>query len=130
MGFAGSFPGSGPGVSLPVSQQRVLEGIESALEGGEPRLGSMFAIFTRLTRDEGAPRTEALRAETLLRRAWSASGLAATARAVIAVPLILGLLALCVFMAVNGSAGHSCGPGPWMTRATSCQSAQLPDGRI
>jgi len=89
----------------------------------------MFAIFTRLTRDEGAPRAEALRAETLLRRAWSASGLA-TARAVIAVPLILGPLALCVFMAVNGSAGHSCGPGPGMTRATSCQSAQLPDGRM
>jgi hypothetical protein len=129
-GFRRDFPGQSAGVSLPVSQQRVLEGIESALEGAEPRLRSMFAIFTKLTRDEGTPRTEALPAETLLRRAWSASGLAATARAVIAVPLILGLLALCVFMAVNGSAGHSCRPGPGMTRATSCQSAQLPDGRM
>jgi hypothetical protein len=116
-------------VSLPVSQQQVLEGIESALEGAEPQLRSMFAIFTRLTRDEGAPRTEALPAETLLRRAWSASGLA-TARAVITVPLILGLLALCVFMAVNGSAGHSCRLEPGITRATSCQSAQLPDGHM
>ena len=57
---------------MPVSQQRVLEGIESALEGGEPRLRSMFAIFARLTRDDGVPRTEALRAETFLRRLWPA----------------------------------------------------------
>src|ERR1700746_2749046 len=70
-GFRRDFPGQSAGVSLPVSQQRVLEGIESALESAEPRLRSMFAIFTRLTRDEGAPRTEALRAETLLRRAPS-----------------------------------------------------------
>jgi hypothetical protein len=49
-------PGQWTAVTLPVSQQRALAGIESALEGGEPRLGSMFAIFARLTRDEGAPR--------------------------------------------------------------------------
>ena len=115
---------------MPVSQQRVLEGIESALEGAEPRLRSMFAIFAKLTRDEGAPRTEALRAETLLRRAWPTSGSPATVRAAITVPLILGLLALCVFMAVNGSAAHSCQPGSGLARTDTCQSAQLPDGRI
>jgi hypothetical protein len=130
-GFRRVFPGQWAGVSLPVSQQRVLEGIESVLEGGEPRLRSMFAIFTRLTRDDGAPRTEALLADKLLRRAWPTSGLTATARVVIAVPLILGLLALCIFMAVNNSAGPSCRPGPGMTWATGCQSAQqLPDGRM
>jgi putative exporter of polyketide antibiotics len=116
-------------VSLPVSQQRVLEGIESALEGGEPRLRSMFAIFTRLTRDEGVPRTEALRAETLLRRVWPASGLPASVRTVIAIPLILGLSVLCIFMAVNSSAGHSCRPVSVLTPVTTCQSAQLPAGR-
>jgi hypothetical protein len=52
-GFRRGFPGQSIGVSLPVSQQRVLAGIENALEGGEPRLGSMFAIFTRLTQDDG-----------------------------------------------------------------------------
>jgi hypothetical protein len=107
----------------------VLERIESALEGGEPRLGSMFAIFARLTRDEGAPRTEALRAETLRRRACPAGGLTATVRALIAIPLILGLLALCIFMAVNSSAGYGCRPASVLSPATTCQSAQLPAGR-
>ena len=59
-GFRRGFPGQWTVVSLSASQQRVLYGIESALEGGEPRLRSMFAIFTRLTRDDGAPRTESL----------------------------------------------------------------------
>jgi len=74
-------------VSLPASQQQVLDRIETDLEGCEPRLWSMFAIFTRLTRDEGAPRTESLQQEGW--RAWWAwlkSRL--TGRAVI-VPLVL-----------------------------------------
>jgi len=48
--------------------------------------------------DNGAPRTEALR-----RRAWSASGLTAPGRAIIAVPLIMGLVTLFVFMAISSS---------------------------
>jgi hypothetical protein len=107
-------------VSLPVSEQRVLDGIESALEGGEPRLRSMFAIFTRLTRDDGAPPTEALRAETF---PWLAGRLTATWRAVIAVPLILGLVTLFVLMAINSSAPQGCRPEPAMSRTVSCQSA-------
>jgi hypothetical protein len=114
---------------LPGGQQRILDGIENVLEGGEPRLRAMFAIFTRLTRDEGAPRTEALREQTtLLRRAWPAGGTAATVRAIIAVPLILGLMALFIFMAISGSGAQSCRPGPAATRTMSCQSAQEPAG--
>jgi hypothetical protein len=45
---------------LPTDQRRVLDRTESDLEGGEPRLRSMFVIFTRLTRAKGAPRTESL----------------------------------------------------------------------
>jgi hypothetical protein len=116
-------------VSLPVSQQRVLEGIESALEGGEPRLRSMFAIFTRLTRDEGVPGTEALRTETLLRRVWPAGGVTVPVRALIAIPLILGLLAICIFMAVSSSTEHGCRPVSVLSPVTTCQSAQLPNGR-
>jgi hypothetical protein len=127
-GFRPVFPGQWIPVSLPVSQQRVLDGIESVLEDGEPRLGSLFAIFTRLTRDEGAPRTEALRAETLLRRARPAGGLTTTVRAIIAVPLILGLVTLLIFMAINTSGAHGCRPWPVPTRTVSCQSAQEPQG--
>ena len=126
--FWRGFPGQSTGVSLPVSQQRILDGIENVLEGGEPRLRAMFAIFTRLTRDEGAPRTEALREPTLLRRVWPAGGPAATVRAIVAVPLILGLMALFIFMAINGSGAQSCRPGPAATRTMSCQSAQEPAG--
>jgi hypothetical protein len=113
---------------LPASQQRVLAGIESALEDGEPRLGSMFAIFTRLARDDGEPRTEALRAKTRLRRAWPPGGLSPAVRAIIAVPLILGLVTLFVFMAVNSSATQGCRSGPAASRIMNCQSAQGPAG--
>jgi hypothetical protein len=105
-------------VSLPVSQQRVLRGIESALEGGEPRLRSMFGIFTRLTRDDGPPRTELLPPRASVRGAW----LTARRRVIIAVPVLLGLAGLLVFLAVSGSTAHPCrsGTAPWVT---SCQSA-------
>lgn len=105
-------------MSLPAGQQQVLDRIETDLEGCEPRLRSMFAIFTRLTRDEGAPRTEALRP---VRRTW----LAGKRRMVVAVPVILGLLALFAFMAVSsGSAVHLCGP-----KGMTCHSTQGPFGR-
>ena len=102
-------------VSLPAGQQQILDRIETALEDGEPRLRSMLAIFTRLTRDEGAPQTESLRPE-----GWLVNHL----RMVVAVPLILGLMALFVFMSVSsGSAMHGCRPG------IRCQSTQGPIGR-
>jgi len=113
-------------VSLPVSEQRTLDGIESVLEGGEPRLRSMFAIFTRLTRDEGEPRTEALRAQTLLRRVRLTGGLTARLRVIVAVALMLGLVTLFVVLAMTSSAAHGCRPGPLMTRPASCQQAQQP----
>ncbi|HLK78059.1 MAG TPA: hypothetical protein VKU77_30980 [Streptosporangiaceae bacterium] len=111
-------------MSLPVSEQRVLDRIENALEGGEPRLRSMFAIFTRLTRDDAVPPTETLRARTRLRLAWPDSGVTATTmRAIIAVPVILGLITLCIFMAINSSGAQGCRPAPVLARTVSCQSA-------
>lgn len=83
----------------------------------------MFAIFTRLTRDDGEPRTEALRPR---------SPLAGRARAIIAAPLVLGLVALLVFMAISGSAARSCEPAVGAhgsARTESCQSSQQPLGR-
>jgi hypothetical protein len=128
-GFWRGFPGQSTGVSLPVSEQRALDGIESALEGGEARLRSMFAIFTRLTHDEGEPRTEALRAETLLRRVRRAGGLTGRVRVIVAVALMLGLVTLFVVMAMAGSAAHGCRPGPLMVRPASCQQAQQAQAR-
>lgn len=108
--------GQSRGVSLPVFQQRMLEQIETHLEGSEPRLRSMFAIFTRLNRDEGVPRIESL--------GGPRGRLSATVRAAIAIPLLLGLVALFVFIAVSSSAS-GCRPvtGPYggVARAVSCQ---------
>lgn len=42
-------------MSLPARQQRKLEEIEGGLTGSDPRLRSLFAIFTRLTRGEAMP---------------------------------------------------------------------------
>ncbi len=53
-------------MSLPAGQQRVLDGIAEALRVSEPRLVSMFATFTRLTRNEAAPGQEQLPRQRLL----------------------------------------------------------------
>lgn len=55
-------------MSLPVGQQRTLDGIAESLRLTEPRLVVMFAIFTRLTRDEPTPFREQLAARK--RVAW------------------------------------------------------------
>ncbi len=47
-------------MSLPPAQQRVLDGMAEAMQASEPRLVSMFAMFTRLTRNEAAPGREQL----------------------------------------------------------------------
>ena len=93
----------------------------------------MFAIFTRLTRDEGAPRTESLRPERRRpRRTRPDRDLADTLHAVIAVPLVLGLVTLFVFLAISSSAALGCrsvaGPHAAPARTLSCQSGLQPHG--
>jgi hypothetical protein len=51
---------------LPARQRRILEKIEHALRGTDPRLTSLFAIFSRLNIDEEMPRIEQLRASASL----------------------------------------------------------------
>jgi hypothetical protein len=45
-------------MSLPVSQQRALDALDSDLRVADTRLASMFHVFTELTRLEKMPRTE------------------------------------------------------------------------
>jgi hypothetical protein len=122
--FTGLRPGQRRTVSLPAGQQQVLDRIETDLEGGEPRLRSMFAIFTRLTRDEEAPAIESL--SPVGRPNWLTGRL----RTVVTVPVIVILgLALLVFLAVTSSAAHGCRPavgGHPTARVATCQSAQVP----
>ena len=57
-------------MSLPSSQPRVLDRIESLLRDSDPRLTAMFVIFTRLVRDEEMPRLEEFRARLTRLRVW------------------------------------------------------------
>ncbi|MFI5062527.1 MAG: hypothetical protein ACHP9Z_00910 [Streptosporangiales bacterium] len=45
-------------MSLPARQRRALDSIEKRLLAGDPRFGSLFAVFTRLTWHEAMPRSE------------------------------------------------------------------------
>ena len=49
-------------MSLPAGQQRILDGIAETLRLTEPRLTVMFAIFTRLAKNEPPPRREQISA--------------------------------------------------------------------
>jgi hypothetical protein len=57
-------------MSLAAREQRILDGIETALQAGETRLMSMFVIFTRLSGDEEKPGTEELSARSWRPRNW------------------------------------------------------------
>ena len=55
-------------MSLPPGQLRVLERIEGKLSESDPRLVSLFMIFTRLTRAERMPWIEQVRARPIAYR--------------------------------------------------------------
>jgi len=84
-------------MSLPVAEARALNGIEQGLLSRDPRLKSLFAIFTRLTWQEAMPAFEQLR-----RRRWHPP---AGAVFLLAIALIAGVIAL-------GSLGSASGCGP------------------
>jgi len=58
-------------MSLPACQQRKLDGIAESLRATEPKLAAMYAIFTRLCRNEAPPFREQLVARPGL-RTWLA----------------------------------------------------------
>jgi hypothetical protein len=47
-------------MTLPASQQRALDAIDDVLESAEPRLATMFSVFTDLTRLTAMPAVETL----------------------------------------------------------------------
>ena len=91
-------------MGLPASQQRVLDRIEETLKRREPRLVSMFAIFTRLNLGERLPWIEAL--ETV--PWWSPRRYRARmpARAVLFLSLAIALILSAVFIGMGQSTGN------------------------
>jgi hypothetical protein len=55
-------------MSLPACQQRILDRIDGTLQARDPRLASLFSIFTRLTRHEPMPGREELDGSGRFRR--------------------------------------------------------------
>jgi len=88
-------------MSLPASQQRVLDRIEEVLKKREPRLVSMFAMFTRLNIGERLPRIEALE----LVPWWSPRRYRGRlpARAVLFLSLAIALIMSAVFIGISQS---------------------------
>jgi hypothetical protein len=90
-------------MSLPVAQERTLTSIEQALRSRDPRLNSLFSIFTRLTRHEAMPTIEQIR-----QRHWRPQPGA----------VVLATIALLVCAIVLGSLGSGRGCGHTPTAST------------
>ena len=79
-------------MSLPTSEERVLIGIEQILQARDPRLKSLFATFTRLTRHEAMPARE-----QIPRRGWRRPSIIVLATLM----LIIGIIAVATFSGVS-----------------------------
>ena len=121
-------------MSLAAREQQILDGIETALQAGETRLTSMFAIFTRLSRNEEIPGTEELAVRSRRPRSWlkapratgrhprnawwrstSRAGWAtgrpaAKLRAIALIPVALAAIAFVVLLGVSRAGVRLCGP--------------------
>src|ERR1017187_1698960 len=113
-------------MSLPARELRVLSGIETALQAGETRLTSMFAIFTRLATDEGKLGTEDLGTPSWNR--WAAGRPPVRSRAIALVAVLA--IASAVLFSVSAGSVRGCGPAVLAhtferapSRATACQSS-------
>ena len=102
-------------MGLPASQQRVLDRIEEALKKREPRLVSMFAMFTRLNIGERLPRIEALE----LVPWWSPRRYRSRMppRAVLFLSLAIALIVSAVFIGMSQS-------------SNSCRTPLTPHGSV
>jgi hypothetical protein len=130
-------------MSLPARQERILGRMAHSLHASEPHLTSMFAIFTRLARDEELPRLEALDPCSLPFCGWrqrltrprgegrTASGAGAVRapgarlRAILLVPIMLAALAPAVFLGLGARSASRCGPAARAPRTEPAPSWQL-----
>jgi hypothetical protein len=109
-------------MGLPAGQQRILDGIAEALGLSEPRLESMFAIFTRLAKDDPPPRRERLAATSPLAallalgrspsRRYIAPGRRTRKMMLVISQLAIAFIVLAALMGLTGSAAARCASAP------------------
>ncbi len=125
-------------MGLPASQRRILERIENALRGSDPRLAALFSIFSRLNRDEEMPRAEQVRARVaiLMTRLgyrlasfgrWFGAPSRARLRTALFFPIALAIVASAVLVGAGFPNSNRCAtpqrttrPAPSSTRARIC----------
>jgi len=104
-------------MSLSAGQQRILDGIAGTLQARDPRLASLFSIFTRLTRHEPMPWIEQLtvragRLPRAMRRLARAFPALARLRPVAVVPLALAAMVGLLVLAPMTGSQRACAPSP------------------
>jgi hypothetical protein len=121
-------------MGLPASQRRILERIEDALRGSDPRLTALFSIFTRLTCDEEMPRIEQVRAKAaivLIRircrlaafARWFAAPRRAKLRTALFFPVALAIVASAVLVGAGFPNANRC-PAARSTVGTALASTR------
>lgn len=117
-------------VSLSGYQQSLLNGMDRALEARDPKLASKFAIFTRLTKDDGPPRAERLaRGPGLTQRVLRMPAGVLRSSATIPIMLVAGLMAAIIALGIVTSRGGVCPPSATtmhqfaQMRAGTCESS-------
>jgi hypothetical protein len=113
-------------MGLPAHQRKILERIESALRGSDPRLAALFSIFSRLNRDEEMPGIEQVRARAAIvlarvhRRVasvvgWFGAPARAKLRAALFFPVALGIVASAIVVGARFPSANRCAAAPRAT---------------
>ena len=108
-------------MSLPASQQRVLDRMEGALQASEPQLVSMFSIFSRINADEPVG-AEPLARPRPRRFRWLRAG--TTIYAFVLVPVMFGMITIGALLSSRAHSVATCetgysstgGGSPWVGR--------------
>jgi hypothetical protein len=107
-------------VSLPASQQRVLDRMEGALQASEPQLVSMFSIFSRINADEPVG-AEPLARPRPRRLRWLRAG--TTIYAFVLVPVMFAMITIGALLSSRAHSVATCetgysagGASPWAAR--------------
>jgi hypothetical protein len=114
-------------MGLPARQRRILERIENALLGSDPRLAALFSIFARLNRDEDMPRVEQVRARVAIivarlgRRLaafgrWFGTPARARLRTALFFPIALAIVASAVLVGAGFPSSNRCATPQRTTR--------------
>jgi hypothetical protein len=115
-------------MGLPARQRRILDRIENALLGSDPRLAALFSIFYRLNRDEEMPRAEQVRARVAIILTWFGRRLAtfgrwfgaparARLRTALFFPIALAIVASAVLVGAGFPSSNRCATPQRTTRA-------------